>query len=85
MNAKTTPPPIYIITGPSGKDKVQKLSGDIEFNTPVLTTKDLQAYFDNGTIKGVETVLEAPILASEILRDLETVVRSYVKKFLNLK
>jgi serine/threonine protein kinase len=61
-----TPPPFYIVTQSSGRDKIRELGGDVEYDTAVLTPDELKRHLQNNDFI-VEEVIEAPIFSENLI------------------
>lgn len=59
-------PPVYLVTQPTGEEKIKTLKGDTEFGVEVLTPDELKVRVDAKQID-VGTVIEAPVFKSELI------------------
>ncbi len=59
-------PSVYIVTQPSGKQKIQTLKGDDEFRIGVLTPAELKMLVEKQEIE-IGTLLEGPVFKSELI------------------
>ena len=59
-------PPIYLVSQPSGRATIERLSGDTEFGVTVLTPDELQTAVDTKEID-VGTVIEGPVFNRELI------------------
>lgn len=60
-------PSVYIVTNLEGKEKMQRLQGDVEFGVRVLSPLDLKVKIDSGL--KVDAIISGPGLSSSIVRN----------------
>lgn len=69
-------PPIYLVTQPSGKEKIHKLKGNVEFDVEVLTSQDLhqkvRSQGDDRIVVG--HVIEGPVLSNNLIEKVDAAI-----------
>ena len=70
VDAGAETPPIYLVSQPEGKDDIQRLKGDTEFNVTVLTPDELKVKVDAKEID-VGTLIEGPVFNSELITSID--------------
>lgn len=65
-NAELEPPPIYLVTQPTGRSTIKHLKGDIEFNVDVLTPNELKTKVNAKEIE-VGLLIEAPVFQTKLI------------------
>ena len=68
-------PSVYIITQPSGKQKVIELNGDVEFGTRILTPAELKILVESQSID-VGSLIEGPTFKSELFDAIDDALAS---------
>ena len=63
-------PPIYLVSQPTGKKKIQTLAGDKEFSVEVLTPDELERKVDEHEID-VGTLMEGPVFDLDFIRAID--------------
>ncbi|WP_133128241.1 protein kinase domain-containing protein [Legionella nagasakiensis] len=69
-DAGATVPPVYLVTQPSGQQKIRSLKGDVEFGVDVLTPDELRVKVDTKEIE-VGTLIEAPVFQAELMERID--------------
>ena len=75
-------PPIYIITQPSGREKITRLKGDVEFGVKVLTPTELKDRIktkDPGLKIDVGALIEGPVFDSDLINRVVSALSSVRK------
>ncbi|NDH08771.1 MAG: hypothetical protein EBY16_04020, partial [Gammaproteobacteria bacterium] len=65
-------PLIFIVSQPSGKDKIIALQGDIEFSVEVLTLEDLKVKVESKEIR-VDTIIEGPVFKQNLIFQIDDI------------
>lgn len=70
-------PLVYIITQPTGKQKIIDLNGDVEFDTPILTPAELKILVESKAID-IGSLIEGPAFKSELFDEIDNALATVI-------